>query len=88
MLASLAMRLFKWMYKNQSRIFGLYINILYHYFTKNIYITSPVILYGYVTVVRHLREYDGLRLLDKKVPRILFGPKSEKVTAQLRKLHN
>jgi len=35
-----------------------------------------------------LREEQGLRVFQKRVPRRIFGPKRNKVTGEWRKLHN
>jgi hypothetical protein len=45
-------------------------------------------LYGYETRSLTLREQLGLRVFDNRVLRRILGPKSEKLTAEWRKMHN
>jgi hypothetical protein len=48
----------------------------------------PVVLYGCETWSLTLREERRLRVFENRVLRIVFGPKRDEVTAELRKLHN
>jgi hypothetical protein len=54
-----------------------------------IYITIilPVVLYGFETWSRALREERRLRALKNSVLRRIFGSKSDEVTKEWRKLH-
>jgi len=52
-----------------------------------IYIILPVVLYGCETWLLTLREEQRPRVFEKRVLRI-FGPKSDEVTGEWRKLHN
>jgi hypothetical protein len=45
-------------------------------------------LYGRETWSLTLREEHGLRVFESRVLRRIFGPKSEEVTGEWRKLHN
>jgi hypothetical protein len=47
-----------------------------------------VVLYGRDTSSGTVREDNGQRLLENRVLRKVFGPKTEKVEAGWRKLHN
>jgi hypothetical protein len=51
-------------------------------------IILPVVLYGCETRSLTLREERGLRVLENRVLRRIFGPKRDKVTWEWRKLHN
>jgi hypothetical protein len=51
-------------------------------------IILPVVLYGCETWSLTLREERGLRLLENRALRRIFGPKKEEVTDQWRKIHN
>jgi len=51
-------------------------------------VTLPVVLYGYETWLLTMREERRLRVLENRVLRRIFGPKSDKVTREWRKLHN
>ena len=48
----------------------------------------PVVLYGCETWSLTLREERRLRVFENRVLRRVFGPKRDKVTGELRKLHN
>jgi hypothetical protein len=48
----------------------------------------PVLLYGCETWSVTLREEHRLRVLENRVLRMIFGPKRDKVTGELRRLHN
>ena len=50
-------------------------------------IILPVILYGFETWSRTLREERRLRVFDNRVLRRIFGPKRDEVTDEWRKLH-
>jgi hypothetical protein len=47
-----------------------------------------VVLYGYKAWSLALREKHRLRVFENRVLRRIFGPKSDDVTAEWRKLHN
>ena len=51
-------------------------------------IIMPVVLYGCETWSRALREERRLRLFENRVLRRTFGPKSDEVAGEWRKLHN
>ena len=51
-------------------------------------IILPVVLYGCETWSLTLREEHRLRVFENRVLRRIFGPKSDGVTGQWRKLHN
>jgi hypothetical protein len=51
-------------------------------------IIRPVVLYGYETRPLTLREEHRLRVFENRVLRRIFGPKSDEVTGEWRKLHN
>ena len=51
-------------------------------------ITLPVVLYGCETWSLTLREERRLRVFENRVLRRVFGPKSDEVTGEWRKLHN
>jgi hypothetical protein len=47
-----------------------------------------VVLYGCETWSLTLKEEHKLRVFENRVLRIIFGPKRDEVTGDLRKLHN
>jgi hypothetical protein len=47
-----------------------------------------VVLYGYEFWSFTLREERRLRVIKKRVPKRIFGPKSDKVKGKWRRLHN
>jgi len=51
-------------------------------------IILPVVLYGCETWSLTLREERRLRMFENRVLRRVFGPKSDEVTGDWRKLHN
>jgi hypothetical protein len=51
-------------------------------------IILPVVLYGCETWSLTLREEHGLMVFENRVLRRIFGPKSDEVTGEWRKLHN
>jgi hypothetical protein len=51
-------------------------------------IIVPVVLYGCETWSLTLREERRLRVFENKVLRRIFGPRSDEVTGEWRKLHN
>jgi hypothetical protein len=51
-------------------------------------IILPVVLYGCETWSLTLREENRLRVFENRVLRRIFGPKSDKVTGEWRKLNN
>jgi hypothetical protein len=51
-------------------------------------IILPVVLYGCETWSVTLREEHRLRVFEKRVLRLIFGPKRDDVTGESRKLHN
>jgi hypothetical protein len=51
-------------------------------------IILPVLLYGGESWSLTLREEHRLKVFENKVLRMIFGPKSDEVTGELRKLHN
>jgi hypothetical protein len=51
-------------------------------------IILPVVLYGCETLSLTLREEHRLRVFENRVLRRIFGPKRDKVTGGLRKLHD
>jgi hypothetical protein len=51
-------------------------------------IILPVVLYGCETWSLTLREEHRLRVFENRVLRRIFGPKSDEVTREWRKLHN
>ena len=48
----------------------------------------PVVLYGYETLSRTLREERRLRVSENRSLRRMFGSKRDEVTGEWRKLHN
>jgi len=48
----------------------------------------PVVFYRWETWSNTLREERGLRVLENKALRRIFGPKRDKITREWRKLHN
>jgi len=50
--------------------------------------TLPVVTYGCETWSLTLREEHRLRVFENRVLRRIFGPKSDEVTGEWRKLHN
>jgi len=48
----------------------------------------PVVLHGRETWSLTLKEKRGLRMIENRVLRRLFGPKRDEVTGEWRKLHN
>jgi hypothetical protein len=51
-------------------------------------IILPVALYGCETWSLTLREENRLRVFENRILRTVFGPKSDEVTGEWRKLHN
>jgi hypothetical protein len=51
-------------------------------------IILPVVLYGCETWSLTLREEHRLRVFENRVLRRIFGPKSDEVMGEWRKLHN
>jgi hypothetical protein len=51
-------------------------------------ITLPVVLYGCETWSLTLRQEQRLRVFENRVLRRIFGPKRDKATGELRRLHN
>ena len=51
-------------------------------------IILPVVLYGCETWSLTLREEQRLRVFENRVLRRIFGPKSDEVTGEWRKIHN
>jgi hypothetical protein len=51
-------------------------------------IILPVVLYGCETWLLTLREECRLRVFENRVLKRVFGPKSNEVTVEWRKLHN
>jgi len=51
-------------------------------------IILPVVLYGCETWSLTLREESRLKVFENRVLRRVFGPKSDEVTGEWRKLHN
>jgi hypothetical protein len=51
-------------------------------------ITFPVVLYGCETWSLTLKEEHMLRVLENRVLRKIFGPKTEEVTGEWKRLHN
>ena len=51
-------------------------------------IILPAVLCGYETWSLKLREKHRLRLFENRVLMRIFGPRRDKVTRDLRKLHN
>jgi hypothetical protein len=51
-------------------------------------IILPVVLYGCETWSLTLREEHRFRVFENRVLRRIFGPKSDVVTGEWRKLHN
>jgi hypothetical protein len=51
-------------------------------------IILPVVPYGCETWFLTIRDELGLRVLENRVPRIIFGPKREELTGDWRRLHN
>jgi hypothetical protein len=49
-------------------------------------IIFPVVLYGHITWSVTLREEDRLRIVEKRVPRRIFGPKRDEIIGGWRKL--
>ena len=50
--------------------------------------TLPVVLYGCETWTLTLREECRLKVFENKVLRRIFGPKTDEVTGEWRRLHN
>ena len=50
-------------------------------------IILSVVLYEYITLSLTLREERRLKVFENRVLRRIFGPKSDKVTGEWRKLH-
>jgi hypothetical protein len=48
----------------------------------------PVVLYGYETWSLILWDEHRLRMFENKVLRKIFGPKTDVVTGEWRRLHN
>jgi hypothetical protein len=55
---------------------------------KLIYVGHVVVLYGCETWSLTFREKCRLRVFENKVLRRIFGPKSDEVTGEWRRLHN
>ena len=53
-----------------------------------IIIILPVVLYGFETWSLTLREESKLRVFENMVLRRIFGPRSDEVTGECRRLHN
>ena len=51
-------------------------------------IILPVVLYGCETWSPTFREERRLRVFENRILRIIFGPKTDEVTGEWRKLHN
>jgi hypothetical protein len=51
-------------------------------------IILPVVLYGCETWSLTIREEHRLRVFENRILRRIFGPKSDEVTGEWRKLHN
>jgi hypothetical protein len=51
-------------------------------------ITLPIVLNGWETWSLTLREEGRLRVLENRVLRRIFGPKTDQVIRELRRLHN
>ena len=51
-------------------------------------IILSVVLYGFESWSVRMREERSLRVFENMVLRRIFGPKSDKVTGEWRKLHN
>jgi hypothetical protein len=51
-------------------------------------IILPLVLYGCETWYLTLREKHRLRVFENRVLRRIFGPKSNEITGEWRKLHN
>jgi len=51
-------------------------------------IILPVVVYGCETWSLTLREERRLKLFENRVLRRIFGPQKDKITGELRKLHN
>ena len=51
-------------------------------------IVLPVVLYGCETWSLTMREERRLKVFKKRVLRRIFGPKSDEVTGEWRKIHN
>jgi len=51
-------------------------------------IILPVVLYGCETWPLTLREERRLRVFENRMLRIVFGPKTNKITGEWKKLHN
>jgi hypothetical protein len=64
--------------------------LLSRYVKVKIYktIILPVVLYGCQTWYVTLREEHRLRVFENRILRRIFGPKSDEVTGEWRKLHN
>ena len=54
----------------------------------NVYNQLPVVLYGCETWSLTLREERKLRVFENMVLRRIFGPRSDEVTGEWRRLHN
>jgi hypothetical protein len=51
-------------------------------------IILPVVLYGCETWSLTLREGNRLRVFENRILRRMFGPKTDEVTGEWRKLHS
>ena len=51
-------------------------------------IILPFVLYGCETWSPTLRKGSGMRVFEKRVLRMIFGPRRVEVTGEWRKLHN
>jgi hypothetical protein len=58
-----------------------------YFFVTEITVNLPVVLYGREAWSLTLREEHGLRVFENRVLRKTFGPKSEEVTWEWKKLH-
>jgi hypothetical protein len=56
--------------------------------TKHHMLILPVVLYGCETWPLTRREERRLRLFENRILRRIFGPRSDEVTEERRKLHN
>ena len=68
-----------------AHIFGIYV---YHHLKIYRTITLPVVLYGCETWSLILREERKLRVFENMVLRRIFGPRSDEVTGEWRRLLN
>jgi hypothetical protein len=65
---------------------NMFISILVHKIYRTIIL--PIVLYGWETWSLTLRKVRRLRIFENRVLRRVFGPKSDEVTGEWRKLHN